>query len=174
MAVESPHLDDPQYKLGLDCGLRDLNWLYMREFLLELQQEFENKRTALAWLAARWWTAYDMVRSYERAVILGGNPTNFEDTYYRACLAEIKGRGLHLLNLINQNPEVEFEKLVGFTTADIGAIINELEIEEGAVYRAMTLVRHEKLKALLSGTASEQSRRDFEAPLRLQGSTART
>ncbi len=145
------HLDDPQYDLGFDCGLSDLNWLYLRRFLSELERDFEHKRTYLAYLATRWITAQDMLRSYESTVILGGSPSEFERQYFRACAAQIRGKGLHLLALIKQNPDFDLEKTLGFSEDDLGSMIREVEISEGIVFKAMTPGRREELRNIFGG-----------------------
>lgn len=148
------HLDDPQYELGLDCGLRDLNWLYLRKFLLELEREFDQQREYVAYLATRWLTAYDMVRSYQESVILCGNPSEFEKHYFAACIAEIKGKGIHLLNMLQQNVNLDLHKLLGFSSDDVAAMVRELEISEGAVYRAMTDARKNEIAEALGAPRS--------------------
>lgn len=151
MSAAVSHLDDPQYELGLDCGLRDLNWLYLRRFLAELERDFDQKRTYLAYLATRWSTAYDMLASFEQTVILGGNPSDFERTYFQACAAQLRGKGLHLLALLRQNGGLEIEKLLGFSCDDIAAMVQQLEISEGIIHRAMTQARRQELSAIFGG-----------------------
>jgi hypothetical protein len=149
MTTTATHLDDPQYELGLDCGLRNLDWLYLRKFFVDLERDFDQQRAYLAYLSTRWFTAYEMLKSYEDCVILEGKANTYEHTYFAACLAELRGKGLHLLNLVQQNTSLDLKAVVGFGPDDITAVIAELATSEGAAHRAMTEARKQELDAVL-------------------------
>lgn len=137
----------------MDCGLKDLNWLYLRQFLHELERDFDQKRAYLAYLATRWVTGYEMLRSYQDAVIYQSTPSEFEMTYFKACAAQLKGKGLHLLALLQQNPGMDLDRSVGFGADDVMAIVQEIEISAGVVYSAMTPTRRNRLDSLLNASS---------------------
>lgn len=146
--MHSPYMSPPDQQLldiPFSSDIRSSDWFYMKRFLAELQRELaEGKRYYLK-IVGGWCQAYDMLRAYEDAILLHGEPSQAERRFFMGNLAVIKGFGIHILNIV-ESGNLEIPKEMGISLKDLVAMVEEL----GAMEKAYTLapMKYERFKEL--------------------------
>jgi hypothetical protein len=146
MAVQDLHAD-PQSSLIFDGDIRHSDWFYMKKFLADFHRDMAATDRHLLKIIGNWLTAYDMLKTYEDVLIIDGNPNQLERDYFRASLAIIKGHGIHLLSIIENQP-FNIPREMGVKVGDIAAMVEELAATEQAFSGKTPLARTQLLQGV--------------------------
>ena len=146
--------------LGLDFGpdIRASDWFFMKKLIVDVQVELTRKHTKYAFMIlSRWLTSYEMMQTYEDEVVINGNPTQSEMSYFRACLAHIKANGIAVLSLL-EHLQYAPEETTGISCRDINAMIEEMSMREGVYENEKLPEKREEELAKIFGNGSKEQR----------------
>jgi len=139
--------------------IRSTDWLFVKRLLSDLQDDFQARERHLIGDVSRFMIGLELFRLCEQLTILNvKSPSQRDRAYHKGMLAIFRGLGEILLSDLKQNEEINIEKALGYTFADVAATVEELAIDERMHYGDMTEERCKEINRAIFGDerAAEQ------------------
>ncbi len=146
-AAQTPLLD-------LDYTVDQSDWFAVKLLIDEIERDINERRRALLFRMAVWFSAVRVFRNVEARRMLGDDPTNRDRLYHRGILAFLKGAGEMLIVELRRHAEIDTRQ-IGVSHADFEACVEDLRLSEAEWYSDVTPARRNQILSDVFGPATE-------------------
>jgi hypothetical protein len=140
--------------LDLDYAVDQSDWFAVKLLIDEIERDINERRRALLFRMAVWFSAVRVFRNVEARRMLGEDPTTRDRLYHRGILAFLKGSGEMLVVELRRHSEIDTRQ-IGVSHADLDACVEDLRLSEAEWYSDMTGARRNEILADVFGPETE-------------------
>ncbi len=140
--------NQPEFEYKVD----ERDWSAVKLLVEELEQELAERRNHLLFRITAWCFALKVFKRVESEKMVVGQPLERDSKYHKALIAFLRGCGEVLLVELGAQQEIDSMQ-VGFSYADLAAMVEELKISEREWYGDMTKERRAEILNDVFGTS---------------------